>query len=197
MALLFRRRADQARTLCCASRRRFRLCRFALRFEPAFAIVSARHCQGAAKSRAAHETRSRSCQRTEVSMCLLSPPFSLVEPVTDVLHGVPITDPYRWLEDQNSPETRAWIAGQTAYARAYLDHLPGRERIRERVRELLDVETYDSFLKSGSRYFFRKRLRGQEQPSLCFREGPGGQDRLLLDPSTRGTGHYTSVKPLR
>jgi prolyl oligopeptidase len=61
------------------------------------------------------------------------PPFSAVEPVTDILHGVAITDPYRWLEDQDSPRTRAWIEGQTRYVRSYLDGIPGRDRIRERI----------------------------------------------------------------
>jgi prolyl oligopeptidase len=131
-------------------------------------------------------------------MCpVISPPVSVVEPVTEILHGVPITDPYRWLEDQNSAETRAWIAKQTRYARSYLDGIPGRERIRDRIRELLDVETHDSFLKIGRRYFFRKRLPGQEQPSIYFREGADGRDQLLIDPATRGTGNYTSVKPWR
>jgi prolyl oligopeptidase len=128
---------------------------------------------------------------------LATPPFSPVEPVVDVLHGVSISDPYRWLEDPNSPETRAWIEQQTRYARAYLDAIPARERIRERVRELLDVETYDSFLRSGHRHFFRKRLPGQEQPSIYFRAGANGEDHLLVDPATRGTGEFTAVKPLR
>jgi prolyl oligopeptidase len=128
---------------------------------------------------------------------LMSPPFASPKPVTELLHGVPITDPYRWLEDQNSPETRAWIEQQTLYTRAYLDSIPGRDRIRLRVRELLDVETYCSFLKCGSRYFFRKRLPGEEQPSIYFREGPNGSDELLIDPARRGTGNYTAVKPLR
>src|SRR5712672_3046814 len=131
-------------------------------------------------------------------MCSVAPPpLSRVEPVVDVLHGVAVADPYRWLEDQNSPQTRAWIEEQTRYARAYLDNIPGRDRIRERVRELLDVETYDSFLKCGRRYFFRKRLPGQEQPSIYFREGADGEDQLSVDPAGRGTGDYTAVKPLR
>jgi prolyl oligopeptidase len=128
---------------------------------------------------------------------IATPPLSAVEPVLDVLHGVPITDPYRWLEDQNSPQTRAWINEQTRYARSYLDGIAGRPHIRERVRELLDVETHDSFLKSGRRYFFRKRLPGHEQPSIYFREGAEGEDQLLIDPAARGTGPYTAVKPLR
>jgi prolyl oligopeptidase len=128
---------------------------------------------------------------------VMSLPFSPIEPVMEILHGVPVSDPYRWLEDQNSPRTRAWIEEQTRYARAYLDRIPGRERIRDRIQELLDVETQDSFLMAGSRYFFRKRLRGEEQPSIYLREGAEGKDQLLVDPSQRGTGKYTAVKPLR
>ena len=127
----------------------------------------------------------------------VAPPYSPVEPVTEVLHGVTITDPYRWLEDQNSPQTREWLQAQQEYARWYLDSIPGRERIRERIRELLDFETYDSIQKAGQRYFFRKRLPGQEQPCICFRDGSEGADQLLIDPAKRGTGPYTAVKPLR
>src|SRR5437870_10310365 len=65
------------------------------------------------------------------------PPATPIEPVTEVLHGVEITDPYRWLEDQNSPRTRKWIEEQSAYTRAYFDAIPGRDRIRKRVEELL------------------------------------------------------------
>jgi prolyl oligopeptidase len=126
-----------------------------------------------------------------------APPVSPAEPVTEILHGVAITDPYRWLEEQDSPRTRAWIREQTRYARAWLDRIPGRERIRQRVRELLDVGTYDSLQKAGNHYFFRKRLAGEEQPSIYLREGPDGQDQLLIDPAERGTGNYTAVKPLR
>jgi prolyl oligopeptidase len=125
------------------------------------------------------------------------PPYSAVEPVTEIFHGVSVTDPYRWLEDQDSPRTRAWIEEQTRYARSYLDNIPGRERIRERIREFLAVETYDSLQISGSCYFFRKRLPDQEQPCIFMREGADGEDHLLIDPSERGTGKYTAVKPLR
>lgn len=129
---------------------------------------------------------------------LIAPlPFSTPEPVTEVFHGVPVTDPYRWLEDQDSPRTRAWIGEQTRYARAYLDSVPGRERIRERIREFLAVETYDSLQKVGSRYFFRKRLPDQEQPCICMREGADGEDQILIDPAERGTGKFTAVKPVR
>src|SRR5258708_14569271 len=97
---------------------------------------------------------------------LTPPPFSPAEPVTEVLHGVSITDSYRWLEEQDSPRTRAWIEEQTRYAREYLDGIPGRECIRERIREMLAVETYDSMQRAGNRYFLRKRLQDIEHHSL-------------------------------
>jgi prolyl oligopeptidase len=126
-----------------------------------------------------------------------TPPYSPIEAVTEILHGVPVTDPYRWLEDQESPRTREWIAAQTRYARSYLDAIPGRESTRQRIRELLDVETYDSPQKAGDRYFFRKRLPGEEQPSIYMREGIDSPDQILVDPSLRGTGTHTAVMPLR
>jgi prolyl oligopeptidase len=125
-----------------------------------------------------------------------APPSSEVRPVTDVIHGESITDPYRWLEEQESIPTRDWIERQTQYARRYLDNIEGRERIRARIREFLAVETYDSLRSAAGRYFFRKRLPEQEQPCIYMRDGSDGEDCLLVDPSRRQTGQYTAVKPL-
>ena len=127
----------------------------------------------------------------------LSVPLSPIDPVTEILHGVCITDPYRWLEEPNSPRTRSWIEKQRSYTRACLDQSRGRGQIRRRVRELLAVETYDSLQRGGNRYFFRKRLADQEQPCIYMRDGANGEDQLLVDPSEYGTGKYTAVKPLR
>src|SRR5208282_5971349 len=136
-----------------------------------------------------------------MSKLMQAPPYSQAEPVTEILHGVSVTDPYRWLEDQDSPRTRTWIEEQTRHARSYLDNIPGRERIRKRIREFLAVETYDSLQIDGGRYFFRKRLPDQEQPCIYMRADADADadaaDRLLVDPSERGTGKYTAVKPLR
>ena len=126
-----------------------------------------------------------------------APPHAPIEPLTEILHGIPVSDPYRWLEDQNSARTRGWLAAQNSYARSYLDAIPGRECIRKRVRELLDVETYDSLQKVGTRYFFQKRQPGREQPCIFRRDGIDGRDELLIDPAERGTGKYTAVRPLR
>lgn len=123
-------------------------------------------------------------------------PYSHVEPVTEILHGVPVTDPYRWLEDQEAPRTREWLDVQTQYARAYLDGIACRGRIRDRIRELVDVATYESVQKVANKYVFRKRAAGQEQPCIYLREGFEGEDQLLIDPAVRKTGKHTAVRPV-
>ena len=63
------------------------------------------------------------------------PPPSAMRMVEETLHGVAVQDPYRWLEDADSPESKAWIAEQTAYSRAYLDSVPQRDALRKRDRK--------------------------------------------------------------
>lgn len=125
------------------------------------------------------------------------PPFSETDRTTEILHGVPVPDPYRWLEEQDSAGTRNWLEQQTRYARAYLDSVPGRMRIRNRIHEFLAVETYDSLQKAGNRYFFRKRLASEEQPGIYLRETVEGDDQLLIDAGTLGTGTHTAVRIIR
>jgi prolyl oligopeptidase len=127
---------------------------------------------------------------------LSRPPHSVVDPVTDIIHGVTVTDPYRWLEEQDSPRTRQWLQEQNTFAREYLDGIPGRDGIRARIEEFLQIETYDSLLVGQGRYFFRKRLPYQEQPCIYMREGRNGEDRLLVDPADNGSSQYTAVKPI-
>jgi prolyl oligopeptidase len=121
------------------------------------------------------------------------PPYTDCVPVEETLHGVSIADPYRWLEDQQSPLTREWLSRQDEYARKYLDGVPGKKLIRRRVREFLEVDSYDSLEAAGHRYFFRKRLATQAQACICMREGPTGDDQILVDPARFGTGEHTSV----
>ena len=113
--------------------------------------------------------------------------------MSEVLHGVEITDPYRWLEDRDSPRTRQWVEEQARYTRLYFSNIRSRDAIRKRVEEMLSVETCELPRKVRNRYFFRKRAARQEQPSIYMREGADGADQLLVDPAARGTGPYTSV----
>ena len=125
---------------------------------------------------------------------IAAPPPTKVQPVTETMHGVSITDPYRWLESQESPETRTWIEAQDRYARAYLDALPGREQIRARLTALMKVDTLSAPIKRGGRYFFTRRLATEDRTSLCMRQGPAGKDEVLVDPKSVSPDATTSVQ---
>jgi len=120
-------------------------------------------------------------------------PLSLTEPVSEILHGVKLTDPYRWLEDQNSPRTREWLEQQDAYTRAYLDAISGREQIRQRVEELLAVETVFEPWKVGCHCFYRKRAPYQEQPVIMMRNSRTGEEFVLVDPKDLSGDCSTAV----
>jgi len=133
-----------------------------------------------------------------VTLTVTPPPETPVEPVTEVLHGVGITDPYRWLEDQNSPRTRTWLKEQTSYAREILDAIPSRNRIGQRIKELLDVEFISEPWKVGGCYFFLKRAAHQQQPVIMMRrdDSVSSEDICLVDPAERQAGTATSVNLL-
>ena len=125
---------------------------------------------------------------------VVAPPPTVVEPITETLHGVEVTDPYRWLEDQNSPRTRAWLEEQAAYTCAYLDAIPGREQTEKRVRELMAFkEVVSELWNVGDRCFFLKRQEDGEQPVIVMRKGLFGEDTVLVDPALRATGTSTAV----
>lgn len=122
-----------------------------------------------------------------------APPRTPAHPVTETLHGVTLTDPYRWLEDQNSSATRQWITEQNAYTRAVLDRLPGRDKLSARLGELLRVDRIGVPEQRGNRYFFTRRLAGQDLGVICLREGLSGKDEPLIDPHPLSPDHTVSV----
>ncbi|RMF67294.1 MAG: S9 family peptidase [Calditrichaeota bacterium] len=113
--------------------------------------------------------------------------------VKEVLHGVELVDPYRWLEDQQSPETRAWIDAQNAYTRSWLDDFPDRRWLETRLGELMKVDMIGMPTARNGRYFFTRRQADQDLAVLYMRQGLHGQDRVLVDPDTMSTDHSVSV----
>jgi len=85
------------------------------------------------------------------------PPATEAKPVTETLHGVSFTDPYRWLEEQQSPETRAWIDRQNLYTDTLLDGLPQKARFAQRIEQLLNTDQISTPVVKGGRYFFSRR----------------------------------------
>lgn len=120
------------------------------------------------------------------------PPKTRRESVKELLHGVSIDDPFRWLEDQNSPATRAWIDAQNRYAAQVFGRFPGRSQIAARAAELLKVEKFSLPHLRGERYFFTRRGVDQDVPVICMRQGLSGSDTVLIDPhSINGNGSTT------
>ena len=99
------------------------------------------------------------------------PPPTKAEPVTETIHGVTVTDPYRWLEDSKSPATREWLNSQIKYTEDYLSQVKVRPEIVKRLTELVRVESYSTPDRarrqvSSSRNACRKRTRDR---STCVR----------------------------
>ena len=99
-------------------------------------------------------------------------PSTRVSEAVEVLHGEPIPDPYRWLEDGESGETREWTERQNALTESYLRAVPGREAIRRRLDELLAIGALSVPAPVRGRYFYQRRDGRQNQPVLYVREGP-------------------------
>ena len=97
-----------------------------------------------------------------MSLSAQAPPATPTDNVTEEIHGVRIADPYRWLEDQTSPKTRAWIEKQNAYTRSLLDKIPEREAIRKRLGELMRFDDTGTPVPAAGRYFFLRRAADQE-----------------------------------
>jgi prolyl oligopeptidase len=115
----------------------------------------------------------------------------------DDYHGVKIADPYRWLEDTDSPQTKAWVDAENAVTFAYLNSIPERAAIRNRLTQLWNYARFYSPEKSGGRYFQFQNTGLQNQSVLYVRQGNSGW-RLLLDPntlSTDGTVALSSTEP--
>jgi prolyl oligopeptidase family protein len=106
------------------------------------------------------------------------PPKTRVDIAEDKYGKTVVVDPYRWLEDQESKETREWIEAQDRCTEAALRKLPGRESITKRMTELYRVDSYGLPEERGGRYFFTKRLAGQDLEQIWMRQSTKGEARV-------------------
>ncbi|WP_394837508.1 prolyl oligopeptidase family serine peptidase [Pendulispora rubella] len=108
--------------------------------------------------------------------------------VTETLHGVTVEDPFRALENGDSPEVKAWTDQQNAKTRQFLDAVPSREALKREIAELIHIGNVDApyvavAIPGERRYFHTKREGEQNQPTLYVRDKVGGPDRVLIDAS--------------
>ncbi len=104
--------------------------------------------------------------------------------VVDDYHGTQVADPYRWLEEPDNPETIAWTEAENARTHAFLDALPGRKAIEQRLTSLWNFPVINTVHKAGERLFFTRNSGLQNQPVLYVRDEKDGKETLLLDPNT-------------
>ncbi len=103
--------------------------------------------------------------------------------VVDRIHGTEVADPYRWLEDPDSDETRGWVTGQNARTTAWLDRVPTRAEIRARLAELWDHPRHGPPWRRGGTWFQTRNDGLQDQDVLWTMAAPGDRGRVLIDPN--------------
>ncbi|AFZ00133.1 Prolyl oligopeptidase [Calothrix sp. PCC 6303] len=102
---------------------------------------------------------------------------------TDNYHGIQVADPYRWLENPDSPETKTWVEAQNKLTNSYLNQIPARDKIKQRLTQLWDYEKYGTPFKSGNRYFFFKNNGLQNQSVLYTLKNLDDEPEILIDPN--------------
>src|SRR5947209_9496476 len=103
--------------------------------------------------------------------------------VVETQFGVKVADPYRWLENdvRSDADVRAWVDQQNAVTNAFLGTLPGRQELKQRLRQLFDYERFAVPEKKGGRYFYTHNSGLQNQAVLFVRDSADGEGRVLID----------------
>jgi len=114
----------------------------------------------------------------------------------DDYFGTKVADPYRWLEDDNSEETKAWVTAQNKVTFGYLNQIPERAQLRERLTELWNYERYGAPFKRGGKYFYFKNNGLQNQSVLYVTTNLSQNGRVLLDPNKLAADGTTALSGL-
>lgn len=112
--------------------------------------------------------------------------------VVDTIFGTPVPDPYRWLEDDRSDATAAWVKVQNKLTFGYLDKIPYREQIKERLTKMWNYEKYGLPFNEGEYTYFAKN-NGLQNQSVYYRQKAGDEPELFLDPNTFSADGTTSL----
>ncbi len=111
-------------------------------------------------------------------------PSTRRQDIVDAVHGVQLADPYRWLEDDKSPEVQQWMKAQDDYARAELGKLPGRAELVDRLKQLYYFDAISAPQHRKGRFFFTRKHANKEKTVVYWRQGEKGAEKVLFDPNT-------------
>jgi prolyl oligopeptidase len=116
---------------------------------------------------------------------------------TDNYHGVKVADPYRWLEDLDSPETREWVEAENKLTFGFLESIPARTAIKDRLTKLWNYEKYGIPFKEGHRYFYTRNSGLQNQAVLYTVTALDAEPQMVLDPNTLSADGTVAVSGLQ
>jgi prolyl oligopeptidase len=125
--------------------------------------------------------------KDEGSIPHLSYPVAKTVDQVDDYHGVKVADPYRWLEDTDSADTHAWVEAENKLTFGYLEQIPYRKSIHDRLTKLWNYERFGVPEQQGGRYFYQHNSGLQNQSVLYVAESLTAEPRVLLDPNTLST----------
>jgi prolyl oligopeptidase len=111
-------------------------------------------------------------------------PFTAQVSVADLYHGTRVADPYRWLENLDSPAVKQWVAAQNAVSQPRLEGIPQRAWLKARLTQLWNYERYDTPVRRGAHYFYLHNDGTQNQSVLYVSDSLGSPGRVLYDPNT-------------
>lgn len=148
----------------------------------ALLTIACTHAEQAAKPEKV-AAGSKLAEAAELGRNPQAPPKTRSEAIEDRLHGQPVADPYRWLEQEKESEVQGWMKAQDAYARGQLGKLPGRDRLLQRYAELYYLESISAPVKRAGRYFYSRTHKDKEKAIVYWREGEKGEEKVLLDPN--------------
>lgn len=132
-------------------------------------------------------------KQTDFAMIPVSYPVTRQDTtVTDDYFGTKVADPYRWLENDTSAETTAWVAAQNKVTQDYLSKIPFLEKIKKRLQELWNYDRYSAPFKEGDYTYFYKRT-GLQNQSVLYRQKDGAEPEVFLDPNTFSASGTTSM----
>jgi len=132
----------------------------------------------------------------QMTKTLAYPDAKKVDHVDDY-HGTKIADPYRWLEDLDSDDTHAWVEAENKLTHAYLDEIPARAQIKQRLTKLWNYERYSTPFKESGRYFYSKNNGLQNQSVLYTATSLDDEPKVLLDPNTLSSDGTVALSGFR
>jgi prolyl oligopeptidase len=119
-------------------------------------------------------------------------PVTKTGEVVDTIFGTPVADPYRWLEDDMSEETAEWVKEQNVITFGYLEKIPYREALKEKLTQIYNYEKFGMPFREGDYIYFAKN-NGLQNQYVYYRQKEGGEPELFLDPNTFSADGTTSL----